>query len=404
MSTEVLKALVTGKPEDAAIAARSANKDPAIAALTGAMGKIKNILPKHITPERMLRIVTGELRTNAKLAEVAKKNPTSLVNAVCIASRCGLEIGGPNPQGHLVPHGNEIVFYPDYRGKLKLMRNSGELASVSIEPVYSNDKFQMKLGFERTIDHEPCYDGDRGEFKLIYFAATLANGERILVWMTKDQIEHVRKKSKMGNAGAWVSDWVEMAKKTVIHRASKIMPMSTEYRIAQAAEDAADDGKTISLHEEDSDLVIEGESQKVPDEEPPRIENKPTDPNLAEMRKADEKAIKTARKENKAPADKQQIPYQPGDPFSGPPQRGFLEPLVDKETSEIDGPPQGIYIDKETGEIPELTAEQLLKRFAATKDTDVLDADATLISTIKDEEMRRDLTAYYMKRRGELKS
>lgn len=255
MSTQALKAAATGRTTDIAAAAAAAGKDPVITALTGAMSKIRNVLPKLITPERMLRIVTNELRVNTKLAQVAKQNPASLVNAVCVAARCGLEIGGPNPEGHLVPHGSEIVFYPDYRGKLKLMRNTGELASFSLEPVYEGDVFELKLGFEPSIDHKPKLSGERGQMLLVYFAATLKNGEKMLVWMTKDQVEKIRKKSKMGNSGAWVSDFEEMAKKTVVHRASKIMPQSTELRIATAAEEAADLGGTATLNLDDPDVI-----------------------------------------------------------------------------------------------------------------------------------------------------
>lgn len=258
-----LKAAVTGNPSDVAIAATSAGKDPVITALTAAMGKIRNVLPSLLTPERMLRLVTNELRMNHKLAQVAKKNPASLVNAVCVAARCGLEIGGPNPQGHLVPYGDEIVFLPDYRGKLELMRRSGQLASFTLELVHTNDKFSLKLGFKTEVEHEPLLDGERGPVRLGYFAATLKNGETMFVWMSHDDIEKIRKKSKMGNSGAWVNDWNEMAKKTVVHRASKIMPMSTELRLAVAAENAADDGRTARLADESGDSIIEGESIQV---------------------------------------------------------------------------------------------------------------------------------------------
>ena len=275
MSTSALKAAATGKTQDVANAAAAAGRDPVIAALTGAMGKIRNVLPKLITPERMLRIVTNELRINAKLAQVAKQNPASLVNAVCVAARCGLEIGGPNPEGHLVPHGSEVVFYPDYRGKLKLMRNTGELASFSLEPVYEHDRFDINLGFEPTIDHKPELKGERGQMILVYFAATLKNGEKMLVWMTKEQVEKIRKKSKMGNSGAWVSDFEEMAKKTVVHRASKIMPQSTELRIATAAEEAADAGATATLNLDDPD-VIDSTASVVPEGEAGAAEVDPT--------------------------------------------------------------------------------------------------------------------------------
>lgn len=338
MTTTALKAAATGDASHVAAAAAAAGKDPVISALTNAMSKIRNVLPKLITPERMLRIVTNELRINKKLAEAARKNPASLVNAVCVAARCGLEIGGPNPQGHLVPHGDEVVFYPDYRGKLDLMRRSNTLASFSLEPVYENDIFEMKLGFEPSIDHKPFLKGPRGQFMICYFAATLTSGEKMLVWMGKEQIEHIRKKSKMGNSGAWVSDWEEMAKKTVVHRASKIMPQSAELRIVTAAEDALDAGKTVKLDDLDAD-VIETTGTLVDNE--------------------------TGEIHGEAERD---------------------------PTQDIPG----------AGDAPTVDDVALLKRLENGSDIDALDADASLIGSIEDADRRNLLSKAYTKRRKEL--
>lgn len=53
-------------------------------------------------------------------------------------------------------------------------------------------------------------------------------------------------------------------------------------------------------------------------------------------------------------------------------------------------------------EPPNITAEFLLKRFQATHDVDVLDADATLIETIEDAAMKKDLSLAYRTKRSEL--
>jgi recombination protein RecT len=43
-----------------------------------------------------------------------------------------------------------------------------------------------------------------------------------------DEIEAIRKRSRSGQSGPWVSDFDEMAKKTVFRRASKWLPLSPE--------------------------------------------------------------------------------------------------------------------------------------------------------------------------------
>jgi recombination protein RecT len=50
--------------------------------------------------------------------------------------------------------------------------------------------------------------------------------------MTMEEIEAVRKRSRAGENGPWVTDAGEMRKKTVIRRHSKKLPLSAEFRDA----------------------------------------------------------------------------------------------------------------------------------------------------------------------------
>lgn len=347
-------------------------------------------MQKTFTPERLTRLFWQEVRRIKHLDECT---PESIATGLMTSAQLGIEIGVMG-QGWLIPYFNskkkcyEAQFLIGYKGLVGLARRSGEVTSIETHIVYYNDKFSLKLGINTHVEHEPCLNGPRGSAKLVYGVAHFRDGGHHFEWMSLADVEKIRAKKKEREDSPWATDYEQMVRKTLIRRMSNYLPLSIEFANALAVDQAIDEGKKASI---DGEFVeIEEEMEK---EEPPRIENKPAeqvpvDPDVLDARKGNKKAIETARRENKAQADKQQIPYQPGDPFSGPPQRGFLEPLVDKET----------------GEIPELTAEQLLNRFAVTKDADVLDADATLIATIKDEEMRKDLTAYYMKRREELKS
>jgi recombination protein RecT len=46
--------------------------------------------------------------------------------------------------------------------------------------------------------------------------------------MTTAQIEAIRSRSKSKDNGPWMTDWVEMAKKTVLRRLFKMLPVSVE--------------------------------------------------------------------------------------------------------------------------------------------------------------------------------
>jgi recombination protein RecT len=46
--------------------------------------------------------------------------------------------------------------------------------------------------------------------------------------MTKDEVDAIRKRSRSGSSGPWVTDYGEMAKKTSLRRLCKLLPLSPE--------------------------------------------------------------------------------------------------------------------------------------------------------------------------------
>jgi recombination protein RecT len=47
-------------------------------------------------------------------------------------------------------------------------------------------------------------------------------------YMSREEVDGIRKRSRAGNAGPWVTDYNEMAKNTVFRRMSKWVPLSPE--------------------------------------------------------------------------------------------------------------------------------------------------------------------------------
>lgn len=247
MSNASLKAVATGRTTDIAAAARAAGKDPVVAALTNAMAKMKNVLPTHITPEKMARLSLGELRLNDKLREAAQKNPESFVSAVMLASQSGLEIGGAKGHGYLVPYKGEVTFMPGYRGLIDLARRTGQVTSIGVHVVYEEDEFEMELGLEERVIHKPNLDGDRGKPRLVYGVARFTDGSHHFDWMPMQDVDRIMKGSQSkGDWGPWKDHKPEMIRKTMIRRLTKYLPMSSD-RLEKAvdASDAFDAGQTI---------------------------------------------------------------------------------------------------------------------------------------------------------------
>lgn len=186
---------------------------------------IAQMVPKHLTPERLMRVGVNCV---AKTPGLQKCTPTSLLQCVLVAAELGLEPGGALGHMHLVPMGNVATPIVGYRGLMELARRSGEVASIRAVVVRERDKFRMTEGIEQTIEHEPFLDGDAGALRYVYCVVKLTDGGVHVEVMSRSQVEAIRARSRSGSNGPWVTDFDEMAKKTVVRRALKYCPLSSE--------------------------------------------------------------------------------------------------------------------------------------------------------------------------------
>lgn len=189
---------------------------------------IEQLVPKHLTAERLMRVAVNCVAKTPRLQECS---PTSLLQCVLVAAELGLEPGGALGQLYLVPFKGTCTAIIGYRGFLELSRRTGQLKSINAAIVYAKElenNFKVTLGDEPKITHERSMADDRGEPIGAYCVAKLHSGEIMFEVMTKKQIEAVRARSMSADKGPWVTDWEEMAKKTVFRRLAKWLPLSSE--------------------------------------------------------------------------------------------------------------------------------------------------------------------------------
>lgn len=191
----------------------------------------KAALPAHIPVERFMRVVMTATQRNPDLVAADR---VSLFNSALLAAQDGLLPDGR--EGALVIYntkkGNEWVksvqWMPMIAGILKKCRNSGELSSMEAHAVHANDKFSYRIGIDEQPVHEPDWFGDRGAVVGVYAVAKLKDGTRVSEIMGKTEIEKVRNVSRSKDKGPWVDWWEEMARKTVLRRLSKRLPISSD--------------------------------------------------------------------------------------------------------------------------------------------------------------------------------
>lgn len=234
--------------------------------LKGRRGHMAAVAASHLDPERVTRIVLGCVARTPKLAQCTT---ASIVRSVMQAVELGLEPGSATGQAYLVPFGQDCTLVIGYRGLLDLMRRTGQVASVNAQAVYEGDEFEIAFGIEDTLRHIPKGDPDPAKLIGAYAVVRFRDGSHQLGYMTRKQIDAIRSRSRAGNSGPWVTDYAEMARKTVLRNVAKWCPMSIEMSKAMAVEVATETGDTTLLAEFET---IEGDSEPVPEPEPTATE------------------------------------------------------------------------------------------------------------------------------------
>ena len=230
--------------------------------LEASRGAIASRLPKHITPDRIIKVALTAVNRTPALLTCTRE---SLMLAVVQAAELGLEPGGALGEGYLVPYGNQAQFIPGYRGLISLARRSGQIVSVEAHPVYEGDCFTCSFGLNPTLEHTPNWDAtETGRLKLLYAVARLKDGGVQYEVLTRAQIEAVRSRSKASKSGPWVTGYDEMARKTAIRRLFKYLPVSVEMARALELQAGAESGEFVGATLDGDTLEIAPEPSDQP--------------------------------------------------------------------------------------------------------------------------------------------
>ena len=207
--------------------------------------QIAMALPRHMNADRLTRIAMTSVMRNPRLLDCT---PESLIGAVVQCAQLGLEPDDLQGHAYLVPFRNskrgtiEVQLIPGYRGLMALARRSKEITVLYADVVRDKDEFSFRKGTDQFLHHVPSSATERGGAVWIYAIARFRNGHPQFEVMSVSEVEQIRKRSKSGQEGPWVTDWDEMAKKTVTRSLCKYLPASTELATAVALDERAEVG------------------------------------------------------------------------------------------------------------------------------------------------------------------
>lgn len=219
-------------------------------ALSEKLDVVNEALPKDFNKKRFVQNAISVINENPGLK---KYNSNQLITGLLKGAYLGLDFY--SKECYLVPYGNQLNYQTSYLGSKKLAKK------YSIRPIKDIGSKVVREGdfFEET--------GEGGNTSYIFkpkpfntgkivgaFAYVLFEDGGVTVdTMSLEELETTRKKSKMGNVGAWKDFTSEMYRKTVLHRLCKHIELDFENL------------EQLNLYCSEYDMVKDVEKEEIPD-------------------------------------------------------------------------------------------------------------------------------------------
>lgn len=217
--------------------------------------------------ERFKKMAWHHFRTSAMQNRMLWRcTRASLVEALKDAAGAGL-IPGINGEGYFVTFGPTCMFMMGYRGMLKLASATDGIENPQAVKVHEFDQWTYEEGSQPFIHHVPAAlvpppdtpkeiaDRWPGELIGVYCRVHIHGRENLTV-MRRSDIEKIKEGVRVKNQGKnskryefrpdapWVAYFEEMALKSVVRKAWKGWPVTTNVSVAFAS-DMKNDGSDL---------------------------------------------------------------------------------------------------------------------------------------------------------------
>ena len=226
-------------------------------------------LPATIPSQKFLRVVKDAIGRNRELMECT---PASVINACAKAAQDGLLIDGREAalvifdkrqqvNGKWQTVAREAQYIPMVFGLRKLIYQSGEVSSMATGIVYQKEmdegRFEYEEGTNAHLTHRPILTDDLGPPVAVYSVVTFKNRTHsieVMRWSAVMKIAKSQRKNvdDRGNLkGVWKDHTDEMARKTVLRRHAKSLPLESEsaVRAMERMDDLYDPNDAIDHRE-----------------------------------------------------------------------------------------------------------------------------------------------------------
>lgn len=214
--------------------------------------EIRRALPAVLTPKRFTRMALSAINNTPELANCT---PMSFIAALMNAAQLGVEPNTPLGQAYLIPYKNkgtmECQFQLGYKGLIDLAYRTGQIQIIQAQVVREFDFFEYQYGLDSRLVHKPG-EGERGEVTYIYGLFKLSNGGYGFEVSNKAEMDAFAarySKSFGSKYSPWTEDYESMAKKTVIKRALKYAPVSSDFQKALSMDETIKSEISVDMSE-----------------------------------------------------------------------------------------------------------------------------------------------------------
>lgn len=208
-------------------------------------------LPKDYSPENALKsawLVLQDVEDKNKQKALTVCTKESIANALL-----KMIVWGLSPlknQGYFIVYGNELNFTPDYSGNILLAKRFGGLKSIKANAIFEGDEFEFEVdsesGFRKLIKHKQTLESmGSNKIKGAYAVIELEDGTKDVEIMNYAQImASWQQGSAKGASPAHSKFPDQMAIKTVINRACKLLIRSSDDSVLFNGDDETKDQVT----------------------------------------------------------------------------------------------------------------------------------------------------------------
>ena len=216
--------------------------------------KKRDLLLNLLGSESKIEKFTSHVIRLSNDGNLAKCDYMSIVGAAMQVAYLGLELDNTLGQAYVlaryVKKQNKYIatFQIGYKGLVALLLRSNQVKSITPIITYENQPFKFEFNSNGlNFSHSPLPPSQRGNRVGAYVQIQLKNGGIHTEYMWEEEILEVKKLSDSADSqySPWNSSEVSkdaMYKKTVLKRACKLLPLSTEVAEVVYLEDAQERG------------------------------------------------------------------------------------------------------------------------------------------------------------------